>query len=56
MVHMHGEPGVTPFGEAVLESACAATASVEKANGVVGEHAVRTAAVGDHFDVCGKVS
>ncbi len=45
---------MSPFGEAVLEAAGASLVASEESDGVVGEHAVWAAAVGDDVDVGGE--
>ena len=42
---------MTPFRIAVHQPAGSAAATTQQANCVIGEHAVGTAAVRDHFDV-----
>ena len=52
---MIGQVGASPFREAVLETACRAAAAAQETDGVVGEDAVRAAAVGDDLEVRGEV-
>ena len=50
-----GQVGALPFRVAVFEASRRASASAQKSNCVVGEHAVRAPAVGDDLDPGGKV-